>query len=202
MSEPTNFPADLKARASPRLYNAVSKRCSGGRPIGPEHVRQIVAVTAKEWGIVRGFGDSMVEQLADIMEDWELEMGTVPESPALLSESLETVTPDERQQLILRARDECEAQLDIIRDRRNELIKGGFDPQLASAMGTIGKTITQLNTEARQQEKHEAAVIENLSDDQQDEVVKDFIENISKIRRREIIAFASELDVGTGLLGH
>jgi len=200
--EPRNFSEDLTNRASIRLINAIQKKCTRGQPVGPEHAAAIAAVTEHAWRATRGFGAGMVDALRDVLDDWDLEMGTPIPAGQLPAENPGAVTIDERAQLLIEARDECKAHLEIVRVRREELPPGGFDYQLTAAVNTLSKSVSQLNAEARQQEKHEASIIENLSDEQQDEVVKDFLENISKSRRRALVEWASELDIGTGLLGH
>ena len=97
---------------------------------------------------------------------------------------------------------ECREQLSIIQTRRGELLDGGFDPQLTSATNTLAKSIAVLSAEGRQQDKHKFAAVDDLSPENEDALLREFLSEISPKRRQGFQEFLAEFADSTTLLGH
>ena len=92
------------------------------------------------------------------------------------------------------AQAELAAQLKVLRARRKELPVGGFDKDLSSAAAALGRAITALSAEQRQQEKHAKEVVTRMTEAELDEVVKTHLASLPVERRAEIRAYLDSLD--------
>lgn len=96
---------------------------------------------------------------------------------------------------------ELQAQLDVCSARRAELNVGGFDKDLANASAALGRAITGLAGEQRQQEKHAKDMVARMSLSEQDALVKEYLREVQPERRTEFRALLDELDATEMVLG-
>ena len=99
---------------------------------------------------------------------------------------------------------EVEAQLEILRLRREELERnpGAFDPQLATAANSLARAVSVLSSESRQLDKHRETAVIDLDHDREDELVRSFLTDISPQRREAFRKFLQDTAEETRLLSH
>lgn len=95
--------------------------------------------------------------------------------------------------LLAVAQAELQAQLAVLQVRRVALVKGGFDKDLANSAAALGRAITGLAGEMRQQEKHVNQLVERMTPDELDDVLRYHIANLPKERQGAFKAFLDEL---------
>lgn len=99
------------------------------------------------------------------------------------------------------AKVELTAQLEVCAARRRELHSGGFDPELATCAASLGRAITSLASEERQQEKHAAQMVARMSPEERAELTKEYLRELPVDRRADFRAFLDDLDADERVLG-
>lgn len=92
------------------------------------------------------------------------------------------------------AQAELQAQLAVLQVRRAELRAGSFDKDLAMAASALGRAITGLAAEMRQQEKHGKQVVAAMSAVEQHALVAEYLKNLPVEDRAAFRAILDELD--------
>jgi Skp family chaperone for outer membrane proteins len=95
--------------------------------------------------------------------------------------------------LLAAAQAELQAQLEVLQARREELVKGGFDKDLANSAAALGRAITSLAGEMRQQEKHVQQLAARMSPDELDEVLEQFLRDLPVERLARFKSLVDEL---------
>lgn len=96
---------------------------------------------------------------------------------------------------------ELQEQLQVLTRRRRELPVGGFDKDLSNASAALGRAITGLAGEQRQQERHDRSMVERMDPSERDGLVKVYLRELTTERRAEIRVLLAELDASERVLG-
>src|SRR5688500_16822243 len=95
--------------------------------------------------------------------------------------------------LLAIAQAELQAQLAVLQARRKALLAGGFDKDLANSAAALGRAITGLAGEMRHQEKHVHQLVERMSPDEFDEVLRFHLAELPRDRQAAFKSFLDEL---------
>ena len=101
----------------------------------------------------------------------------------------------------------AEKSLDSLRycvERVDESLRGSgsYDSKMASHQAYLASGVSQLVETLRKAEAHEAKRVEEMSADEHDRLVFDFIrDGMTRERRADLRRFLEELDAGQGVLG-
>jgi hypothetical protein len=99
--------------------------------------------------------------------------------------------------LLAVAQRELRAQLRLIKSyRRTEV----FDKDMSMAAAALGRAITALAAEQRQQEKHAREVVARMSEDELDAVLRTHLEGLPVERRRAFRDWLDGLDAAGSVL--
>ena len=91
------------------------------------------------------------------------------------------------------AQAELLSQLAVLERRRKELVTGGFDKDLANSAAALGRVLVSLASEMRQQEKHLKQIVERMTDQELDDVLRFHVAGLPKDRQAAFKAFLDEL---------
>ncbi len=94
---------------------------------------------------------------------------------------------------LVEAQTELQLQMGVLQRRRAALVAGGFDKDLANSAAALGRAITSLAGEMRQQEKHAKQLFERMTPEEVDSLLQFHIAELPVDRQRTFKAFLDEL---------
>lgn len=101
---------------------------------------------------------------------------------------------------LLMAQAELQAQLAVLEARRKALVTGGFDKDLANSAAALGRAMTSLAGEMRQQEKHLQQLVDRMSPAEADAALEQYIRDLPVDRLAKFKALVDELSSAGSVL--
>lgn len=130
--------------------------------------------------------------------------GITPKMPRKPSKKATEPQPDDlsdMERLIASTKAEVEAHLETAKARREALVNPEhLDPDLVGLLNSLARSATALSAEQRQLEKHTRIRLEKLTAEDDDAIVREFLESLPRGRRKAFLELLQGLDSNNDLL--